>query len=269
MTEPDAFRILDEAFSLGIRAFDTAEAYGLSAGRLRAWIDRRGHADLLEVITKCTVDSAAKSPRALGENAEKALSRFAGIAWLTVLSHGAVGAHVWPALLETALRRNAMAGQSVYSQDQVSAACGLPGTGIVQAPGNVLDQRAIRARGDSLVRLDSRSVYLQGLLLDDQERAEQRVPGSARISASVQRAAAALGTAAAPLLVASMLRVIEPGDRLVIGVDDASELDVLPQAFEIADETVAQFQQTIAQLSGDPALDLLLDPRRWPTERTV
>src|SRR4029078_9433621 len=68
MLKADSFRILDAAFSLGIRAFDTAEAYGSSAERLRAWIDTRRNAGEVKVTTKCSVDSLAKS-------AKSALSR--------------------------------------------------------------------------------------------------------------------------------------------------------------------------------------------------
>jgi aldo/keto reductase family protein len=263
MSEAAAFQVLDAAFSLGIRAFDTAEAYGSSAARLRAWSDDRENSDALEVVTKFSVD-AGQSAETVEENAEKALSRFEGIGRLTVLSHGALPAESWPALLVASRRHHAAAGQSVYSPDEVARACELPNIGRVQAPGNVLDQRALRARGRSPLRLDLRSIYLQGVLLDDREVADLRAPGAGRISAAIQVAAAAADSAAAPLLVASMLRIIEPGDRLVVGVDDASDLDVLPAAFEIPDATVEHFRNMIAHLADDPALGVILDPRQWP-----
>jgi hypothetical protein len=116
------------------------------------------------------------------------------------------------------------------------------------------------------VFLDVRSIYLQGVLLEDPQRAELRAPGSAGIAAAVQSAAAALDTAAAPLLVASMLGMIAPGDRLVIGVHDVTELGVLPVAFEIPDDTIQRFQEEINYLTDDPALSCILDPRRWSTQ---
>ena len=45
--------ILDAAWAIGVRAFDTAEAYGESASRLKKWIDARRNADSIEVVTKC------------------------------------------------------------------------------------------------------------------------------------------------------------------------------------------------------------------------
>jgi aryl-alcohol dehydrogenase-like predicted oxidoreductase len=264
MSEAAAFRILDAAFSLGIRAFDTAEAYGSSAERLRAWIDERHHADSLEVITKFTVDSPVQSVAALEQSANNALSRFEGVRHLTVLSHGAVGANLWPALLAVSARLNASAGQSVYSSVEVRAACDLPDIEKVQAPGNVFDKRAILARGARAVSLDLRSVYLQGVLLEDPKSAELRAPGSGKLSAVVRNAAAALGVEVAPLLIASMVRSMAPRDGLVIGVDDVSELDALPKAFELSVPIVDQFRDEIEAVATDKTLEVVLDPRQWP-----
>src|SRR6476620_5011118 len=119
MSDADAFRILDTAFSLGIRAFDTAEAYGSSADRLRSWIDTRRNADEVKVITKCSVDSLAKS-------AKSALSRFAGIRDLLLLTHGAVGKDQWSIVLAACRRQHAQAGQSVYTEAEVKSVVDLP-----------------------------------------------------------------------------------------------------------------------------------------------
>ena len=273
MSEAAAFRILDAASAMGVRAFDTAEAYGSSSARLRAWIDARNNADSVEIITKCSIDSSGQPLNALEEKADKALARFDGIEHVIVLTHGAVGADLWSAVVAASSRHHASAGQSVYSPEEVTAACALSGIEMMQVPGNILDQRAIQARGDSGVPLDVRSIYLQGVLLDDPNDADRRAPGSGRISAGVQSAAASLGIPAAQLLVASMLRVIGPRDRLVIGVDDVSELEVLPAAFEVGDDVVRQFQSMMTRLADDPALDRLLDrlldPRTWPAKLAV
>ncbi|HYN80886.1 MAG TPA: aldo/keto reductase [Gemmatimonadaceae bacterium] len=263
--EDSAFRILDAAWSLGIRAFDTAEAYGSSARRLRAWSDSRGNAEALEIITKCSLDSPDESLHALEDRANKALRRFSGVRRVVLLTHGAVDADRWPALLAASAAHDAIVGQSVYSADDVSAACALPGMGRLQVPGNVLDSRAIRARGDSPVPLDVRSVYLQGVLLEAPHMADARAPGAAGITAAVQDAAAELDTSLASLLIATMLKVIRRDDRLVIGIDNVSQLDALPPAFEIPDDTVQEFRETVARLAGDPALTILLDPRGWPS----
>jgi aryl-alcohol dehydrogenase-like predicted oxidoreductase len=263
MSESDAFRILDAAWALGVRAFDTAEAYGESASRLRAWIDARRCADSVEVVTKCRVDSPDDA-ETVEASADAALSRFEGIGRIVLLTHGAVAADHWRAVVAVATRRRAKSGQSVYSPAEVKAACALPGIERLQVPGNVLDQRAILARGSAAVCLDLRSVYLQGVLLDDPEIAELRAPGAGRIAAMLQAAAFDMGLSLAALLVASVLTIVGPRDRVVIGVDDASELEAIHEAFEIPSATVGQFQKTVGHLAADPAIGRILDPRHWP-----
>ena len=264
MSERDAFQILDAAWALGIRAFDTAEAYGESASRLKAWIDARRNAPSVEVVTKCRVNSSDESVAALEASADAALSRFEGIGRIVLLTHGAVAADRWPAVVAAATRRRATPGQSVYSPAEVKATCALPGIERLQVPGNVLDQRAILARGSAAVCLDVRSVYLQGVLLDDPDTADLRAPGAGRIATALQAAAVAMDSSLAALLVASVLTIVGPRDRVVVGVDDASELEAIREAFEISSATVGRFQKTVGHLTADPALGRILDPRLWP-----
>ena len=100
-------------------------------------------------------------------------------------------------------------------------------------------------------------------MLEDTQAADARAPGSAGVVAAVQAAAAMLDTGVAPLLIASVLKVLRAGDRLVIGVDDVSELESLPAAFEIPDETVQEFRKRVVGLADDPASSNFLDPRNW------
>jgi aryl-alcohol dehydrogenase-like predicted oxidoreductase len=264
MSETSAFRILDAAWAHGVRAFDTAEAYGEAASRLKAWIDARRYAESVEVVTKCRADFSGEPMSALEGSAEAAVARFEGIGRIVLLTHGPVDADHWPVVVAVATRRRAKPGQSVYTPAEVKAACALPGIERLQAPGNVLDQRAILARGTASVSLDVRSVYLQGVLLDDPDTADLRAPGAGGISAALRTAASALDSSLAALLVACVLRMIGPGDRVVIGIDDASELEAVREASEIPNDTVGQFQKTVSYLAADPATARILDPRQWP-----
>lgn len=264
MTEAEAFRIFDAAWDMGVRAFDTAEAYGEAPARIRAWSRARGRGAGLEVVTKCAVGPAAGSPGMTRQIADAAITRLDGIGALVLLTHGAASDDEWAAVVEVAGRRGVVAGQSVYTPEEVTAACGLPGTGRVQAPGNILDSRALAARGDSPIPLDIRSVYLQGVLLDSPDLAERRAPGAHSISKTLQSAAAALGRPLAPLLVASVLHAIRHGDRVVLGVDDASQLEAFRAAVEIDDDTIREFHASVGELAEDPAAQLIIDPRKWP-----
>ncbi|MEO7219580.1 MAG: aldo/keto reductase [Gemmatimonadaceae bacterium] len=257
MTKPDAFRILDAAWEMGVRAFDTAESYGVSSSRLRTWIDERDHCGGLEVVTKCAVGE---------ERAQAALSRFEGTGNVVLLSHGFADTDEWSTVFAVAQRNGAGAGQSVYGADEVRRACALAGVDRVQAPANVLDSRALTSRGNAPVALDIRSVYLQGVLLDSPDHADIRAPGAGRVVRRLQTAAAEVGSDLAPLLIASVLQTMRVGDRVVIGVDEASQLDVLPIALDIPASTVSEFRAAILDVASDQAMELILDPRQWPVE---
>lgn len=266
MTAEAAFRVLDAAWDIGVRTFDTAEAYGESAVRLRAWIGKRGHRADVGIVTKCSVGAGESNRAASVDRAGIALSRFDEVSELTLLTHGAVDMAGWEAVSEVASRHGAFAGQSVYTAGEVEAACRLRRTARVQAPGNILDTRAIAARGESKVSLDVRSVYLQGVLLDAPGRAESRAPGAFRIVTALQSAAAAVRVPLAVALVASVLRILRAGDRVVLGVDNESQLAMLSRVPEISEETVDDFRDAVTRLAGSSEHEAILDPRSWPME---
>lgn len=266
MTVEAAFRVLDSAWDLGVRNFDTAEAYGESAARLREWIEERGHAAGVGVVTKCAVGLGGADRRVSAESAGVALSRFDQVGDLTLLTHGAVDADEWDAVREVAARHGAFGGQSVYTAEEVRAACQLPRTSRVQAPGNVIDTRAVSARGESTVPLDVRSVYLQGVLLQAPGSAESRAPGAFRLVTALQAAAAAVRVPLAVALVASVLRMLRVGDRVVLGVDNESQLAVLSRVLEVSDDVIDDFREAARSLTGDVDCEAILDPRRWPMD---
>src|SRR5439155_12160439 len=68
-----AFELLDAAWSVGIRTFDTAEAYELAPERLREWLDARAVARCARGITKVSPLPA----RGLAQALQHALARFA------------------------------------------------------------------------------------------------------------------------------------------------------------------------------------------------
>jgi len=264
MSQQRAFRILDSAWSVGVRAFDTAEAYGASAERLRSWSDQRGNADDLEVVTKCVVNLPGLSAEIAARSAQAALSRFDGICRVVLLTHGAVDAALWPAITSAAHQHSASAGQSVYTSQEVADACEMRDMSRIQAPANILDGRAIDARSGAGVPLDIRSLYLQGVLLEAPEQAGRRAPGAGKISSALRAAAAALDTNLAPLLVAGMLHSIGELDRVVLGVDDESQLDVISAALDVPADIVLQFRDAVRPIRDDPDTRLMIDPRTWP-----
>jgi aryl-alcohol dehydrogenase-like predicted oxidoreductase len=259
LTEAETSTILDAAWDIGIRAFDTAEGYGSAAPRLAEWLRARGRRGSAHVVTKVKPMALERFDAA----ATAAVQRYSGCASVTALSHGTCGVPFWNVLISVADRLGATPGQSVYGDAEVDSAARCARIGRIQAPANVFDRSALSARGDRSVPLDLRSIYLQGVLLDEPEAAEQRVPGGAVLANAVRRAAAAAEYDAAALLAASMLRAAGPRDRIVVGVDRVEELAALLDAASVPESSLAEFERVLVGLVAGPVPSSVLDPRRW------
>lgn len=259
MTAGSADKILDEAWSIGVRAFDTAEAYGSAAAVLARWLDQHSRIGDAAVVTKVTaVDCISPAP------VERAVARFNGARSVTILSHGALEASAWAAFSAAARKSGADAGQSVYTGAEVTNAAAL-GAVRVQAPGNVVDARQLDAAHAAPVPIDVRSVFLQGVLADIPDVAEQRVPGAGWMSAELHKCAAAHGLTPPVALLAAVSSMVHPRDRVVIGIDSASQVADLESALSVPASTAAA---VAAAMSGVRRRALatphILDPRTWP-----
>ena len=261
MPMEQAWAILDAAWSLGIRAFDTAAAYGDAVTRLGQWLDARGHRYEAEIITKIT----PAPERDFGERSLVAVLPFAGVRRLSLLTHGATHGGLLADARAAIPDPRVVLGQSVYAAEEVAAAVTDPRVTRIQAPGNIFDQRALAARGASRCPLDLRSVFLQGLLLETVEDADTRVPGAGVLAAAVARAAAGIGMPLEALLVASLLRKARPDDRVVVGIDQPHQLEPLAALARLEPAHVGAFVRRVCEEVPGPVEESLLDPRRWVT----
>jgi aryl-alcohol dehydrogenase-like predicted oxidoreductase len=261
MSYDAAAAILEAAWRGGIRAFDTAEAYGDAASRLRRWLDESKSLDSAHVVTKVR----GSDIRRTGQSLREAVNRFEGVASRTLLTHGSVDEEEWLYVFNQLSGLGVSVGQSVYSSSEVRAALACPGISRIQAPGNILDDSVLDARGEENVSLDIRSVFLQGLLLDAPDVAEKRVPGARGVVAAVAKAALDTGERADEILVASMLVRLQPGDRLVIGADDPGQLDAVFAASSVSAERAEAFRAAFGEHWPGSIDAQILDPRRWPS----
>lgn len=253
----EARAILDRAWSLGIRAFDTAEAYGEAAPRLADWLRATRRLDSVEVVTKVAVSSSQHASAV-----HAACKRFTGVRCVDVLTHGAAAQPAWRTFQAHAYAAGASPGQSVYTPDEVRRAAAA-GAKRVQAPGNVLDNESIQAARTSGVSLDVRSVYLQGVFLETPDLAERRAPGLGGVVARIRAAAEDVGLRPAVALLAALVHQLRDGERVVIGVDDPAQLGDVAAALESDAVPVREFaERTAAAAAGmDRAC---FDPRTWP-----
>lgn len=255
--EHDVERILDRAWELGVRAFDTAEAYGVAPERLARWIASRRVGAATLVTTKLRLFGRDPARDAVSA----AVGRFRGCQQITLLSHDRCTGNAWNRLVEMLAPLDALAGQSLYDEDEVEAASRLPAVARIQCPANLVYSGRAGRHG---VPLDLRSPYVQGLLLESPDDAERRVPGTRALVEATQRLARESGWPLAPLLVRSALVDRPVADRVVLGVEALGQLDMIHRLAEIPDATAARFVSCLRERAGQGMDVRLLDPRSWP-----
>lgn len=250
--------ILDRAWSHGIRTFDTSEEYGEAATRLATWLVKKRRIAQSRIVTKVrTTDCERK------DSIERVCNRFTGAASVMVLTHGAVSRSRFERFNSICQELGLTAGQSVYSAEEVEQAA-QSGALRVQAPVNVLDLRQLHASRRSGIPIDARSVFLQGVLVDDPELAERRVQSIGSIVRELQDLARDCGATPADVLFAAVINLLEPNDRAVLGVESPDQIDVVPRALALPKERVDRFLTAVhAMRSRATSEPRILDPRRW------
>jgi aryl-alcohol dehydrogenase-like predicted oxidoreductase len=251
-------RILATAWELGIRGYDTAEAYGDAPDVVSKWLRLNNRLEDSVIVTKVAPKETIDKSRVIA-----ACRKFDGADSITIQSHGAIDTQDFARFQMIAMHVGAAPGQSVYSAEEVRSAV-KAGAVRVQAPVNVLDTRQLVEARRSNVNLDARSVFLQGILLEAPEVAEKRVCGAGRVVGGIRSAAAAVDLAPATALLAGVLLQLGPDERVVVGSDSPEQLTEIVAAMSVPVETVVAFLAKLRELGAEAARSPhLLDPRMW------
>lgn len=174
-------QILARAFELGIRTIDTAPAYGPIEEKLVSLFD----GNQFQVVSKIPAISKAMTGKAAVTfvlNAISQTQKRLGDCLITLLFHcsedlqGDRGEIIWQAAAQAILGTNVRLGVSCYSPGELLELCRLFPIKVAQLPGNALDQRLRKSGLLSDVEIHLRSVFLQGTLLNDPEKAARHLP---------------------------------------------------------------------------------------------
>jgi aryl-alcohol dehydrogenase-like predicted oxidoreductase len=248
-------RLLAAASRMGVRAVDTAPAYG----EAEAAIGRHGWQGTVHTKLKRGVDplaSLSASLSALRRDRVEVLYVHAAEEVLdptrsVVRAAGQLVGHGADEL-----------GVSIYSEDQFEAATLIPAVTVIQVPLNVLDRRFANVPSSNTdqarVRIFARSVFLQGVLLADPAALPRAVVGLAPLVGRFREIAAAHAATPAALALA-WVRTRTCVDGVVIGIQDERELEEIVTAWraDVAPEAIDEAEGLAAPA---PAL---VDPRRW------
>jgi len=267
-------RMMAIALDHGVRHFDTAQDYGDSETKLGVAIRELGAGDQAQVITKLhpAVDTRKKDEIL---SAVAASAKRLGVSRLeALLLHRPRKISDWDAGLGPAVE--AMLQDGLIRRFGISAsspseigAC--RETGVVncfQVPCNALDRRFLAPDlYPAQAEMFYRSVFLQGLLLMDENDASRALPVATRVLQELHGFCDEDGIDRAVFLMAVVLRAA-PRGSLVVGVETVSQLnrnlDWVKQASDSAmDATVTAW---LRRLPNYP--ESILNPALWKPERT-
>ncbi len=189
--EQVARRVVQEAWSGGVRSFDTAQAYGASEEVLGRSLAAAGALQDAKVISKLDPRHKTSTYETLLDRLRGSFERIGLSRLWGILLHREELLDDWehalgPAFLKARERGLVEhAGVSVYSVERAMQALRLPGVQLLQAAVSVFDRRMIRAGVFDLadkigVKIFARSVYLQGLALMDPDGVPARLGPAAR-----------------------------------------------------------------------------------------
>jgi aryl-alcohol dehydrogenase-like predicted oxidoreductase len=265
-TQLEAEQILKVALDYSIASVDTAPSYGNSEE-----IIGNCHASNLGIFTK--VDSLwfERSDKSAYEDLKSSLGRLGVSHFKGLTFHSASSFIRDPSralrFVSRALDEGLVGewGVSVYEPGEVEALLEVSTPNYVQAPVSIVDRRFIT--GDlsakmlqSSLRLQARSVFLQGLLLNGSKGLPEYFSKYRDVFRSYERIAASAGVSMMSLALMPILHE-ESVDSLVVGIHDSKQMQDLIDVVFSEDSVVAL--DLIPRFSD---LDLI-DPRRWPNFR--
>ncbi|KGA21249.1 hypothetical protein GM51_2935 [freshwater metagenome] len=262
----EARNILSLALNSGITSLDTAPSYGKS----EEIIGECGIPNL-RVFTKLESSWLDKSLESVYEDIRSSLGRL-GVSCLTGLTFHSAGSFFRDSrralsLVSGAIHEGLVSewGVSVYKTEEVEMLLEITNPNYIQAPVSIVDRRFI---GDDIskkmlensVKLQARSVFLQGLILNGVGRLPDHFSRFRGLFGTYERIAESAGLSMLSLALMPILSQ-KSVQSVVVGIHDFSQLE------ELID--VMSFVGTGVDLESIPHCsdEDLVDPRRWPDFR--
>jgi spore coat polysaccharide biosynthesis protein SpsF len=267
---PDmAVAIIRRAVRAGVKWIDTAAAYGTAESRVG---EALAGFDAASVVTKLSSTEQGGVPLTPLGSLYRSLHRLKRESVSSALLHDFRDFHAgtgegWAALREaTQSGLVDRIGISVYEPDEAIGALEDENLGHLQIPINMLDWRwdeiagnALAARHDVVVH--ARSVFLQGLLLDDGENWPVPNHDALGILQEIDRLVVDLGRRDRVDLCLAFVLGIPWVDAAVIGVETIAQLDHSLEAVTAPPLSGEERNVVATRLGRVP--ESLLDPRKW------
>ncbi len=260
--------LLDRAWSLGIRSFDTARAYGDAEQRLGRWL-AAAHHDATVISKLPKLGDAGATGDAVKRAFDETAAALGNGQPSAYLAHH-IGDFASPAVAEAFAElkeagRIAAFGASVYTPEDVEHALAVDGLSVIQLPVSLFNRRmidsgALVACAEAGIMVFARSVFVQGLIfLDPDTLPDYLTPARKTLKAFHALCADAN---IAPLVLALAAALEQDGiHSVVVGADTPRQIEEVSVAAQATVEP-ALITQAVS-LSANTA-DTVFDPSRWP-----
>ncbi len=262
--------LLETAWNLGIRCFDTAQAYGDSEAVLGRVLRAMGVSAEARIVSKLSARMDPVNLSQVADSIERTFDHLGIDRLWCMMFHRATWLDLWDRGLGELLLEHRGAGRiqhlgvSLDSPDEVPRCLSHPAMEVLQLACNAWDRRMPRLRVLETARGNGqiccvRSIYLQGLLTLPPERVAARLPIARQASVRWHEVAARHGMSAKEMAVRFALTLNAP---LVIGAespDQVRETAELAQLGPLSQEVLVALDESL-----DPVVDdRILTPRLW------
>lgn len=264
----DAIAMLDYAAQNNILAIDTAEIYGNAEEVVGAFLSKNTiQRDKLAIISKFPPNLLDEVPPAhyqstLKAHIQQSLRTLHTDYLDAYLLHSARYVYqddILAALAELQKQGYAkQVGVSVYEVDEAKTGIGKANVGILQLPFSIFDQRmaeqgVFETAQEQGTQVDSRSVFIQGLLMMEEEEAPPFLAKAQPILRRLNKVCTRLGVSRLAVAM-SFVRQQSTIQRVVIGVDNLAQLQENISAFhnplpqEVMQEIAIDFRGIEAEI---------------------
>jgi len=188
----EAFAILDEAVKNGVTTIDTAQAYGNSEEIIGQWLQKNNNKEHhIHIISKWDTNVDIKNKEQLNSAAQTSAKNL-GVPLWGMMIHDEMHLNQLDVILSASkeLKKEGVSkylGASVYSVEAAKKAIMNTDIDFIQVPCNAWDHRMIESGVFELAKKNNtlcfvRSVFLQGLLLMNENDAKEILPESFGLS---------------------------------------------------------------------------------------
>lgn len=266
----EAFAIMDTAWVVGMRCFDTARAYGDSEKRIGDWISKSGNRPILVSKLPPLGVNNESSPEIILRQHVEASCRALQVDKLDgYLTHRAEDFFL-PGIKEeleklVKINRIGAYGLSAYSIEDVLRASNESGAALAQFPVNVLDSRIRHSESLEVFSktggtIFGRSVFLQGALLMAPESLPEFLFPLKKPIETLDRLSRDSGRTRAAFLI-ELTRSLPAVSSIIVGADSPAQLRM---AATTKNERLPASIVDEAWQIGQDLPDHVLDPRLWP-----